>query len=501
MRFPPLGVLLVLTLSSFMRAEAGAFGAPIGTLPVGYRMEWVADPTRSWAVPDQEGHLHPGPRWIRVSLWYPAAAGTGKPMRFGEYLNPPTSTIAPKQIQDAVYENDMTLKRIYRADETRFQQAMNTPVRARSWADPANGHFPVIVHSVGQNDWSQDAVLMAEYLASQGFIVVSVPHLGTSQRRSLLFVHDPYSYETQLRDMEVALTKALKLTSADSSKLAATGHSYGGIYAMLFAMRDANVKAVVGLDPTYIAKRAPYEYDLRKFPFFDVNLRVPVVTLHREEGETDRALLDSLLRAPKLEIIYPQLMHGDFASGAFLERDLPDSMLRPDELKYRKAQVAAEGAEEVFKQVAATLKGIFSGQAVETTTVTDPRIKQKVTVSAAINAPTEEEIYWIYKKQGMNAAKKSIEEARRRSPNVLQESAFTTISKELGYSGKDDESHDVLLLTAFTFPNSVNAQLAAGSAMEDGGNKPEARKYYERALELDPGNQNAKESLAKLGKE
>ena len=50
---------LLVGWSSIVSADAGTFGAPIGKTPVGFRVEWTTDLTRSCPVADRTGHLQP----------------------------------------------------------------------------------------------------------------------------------------------------------------------------------------------------------------------------------------------------------------------------------------------------------------------------------------------------------------------------------------------------------------------------------------------------------
>lgn len=495
-----LTLILVMGRPTLVIADEGTFGAPVGRAPVGFRAEWTTDVTRSWPVADPDGRLRSTPRTVRVHLWYPAVGSSGAAMTFGDYMDPKVAEGVPAALADAIRANDVgtptySFRGIFRNDAEAYERALRTPVTARAWADPAPGKFPVVVYSVGQNDFSQDAVALAEWLASNGFIVASVPHLGTSARRALLFVHDPASYETQLRDLELALGKALKLKIADEGRILAVGHSYGGIYALLLAMRSNAVRGVVGLDPAYVAQRAGYEYDLRKFPFFDADLRVPIVTLRRGPESVNRDLLGSLRHAEQLEIEYPGLMHGDFTTVAFVRRDLPATMQLEEETQVRTPQHAAAGATAVFEQVLASARQLLSGARLDEAVRSAPGVTQKVAYTPALTTPITEELYWIYKRKSLAGAKAEASAAGGEA--AFSESRTLTIARELGYSGKDEESLDMFRLASFLFPDSASAQVAAGGALLDAGRKAEARPLLERALVLEPGNETARELLHK----
>jgi tetratricopeptide (TPR) repeat protein len=165
----------------------------------------------------------------------------------------------------------------------------------------------------------------------------------------------------------------------------------------------------------------------------------------------------------------------------------------------RSPQKAAEEATGAFQQVLTSLEGILSGKKLDTGVLTGQPIRQSVSYTAAVAAPSEEELYWIYKSNGLPAAENAVTAAKSGARNVFDESLIITIAKELGYSNKPQESLDMFRLAAYAFPKSITAQLAAADALGDAGLKSEAMGMYQNVLRLDPNNQAAKEALHKLG--
>ena len=472
---------------------AGPFGAPVGARAVGYRSEWIADVTRHFDVPDERGVLHPGPRWVHVHLWYPARPATGTPMTLDDYFSAGRVAGVPQFVIDLIHANDFgtpaySFRAIFKSDSEKLTEALHTRMSARASADPAAGKWPVVVHVVGQNDFTQDAVLYAEYLASRGYIVVTVPYLGTSARRSPLLVHDPSFYENLLRDLELALTrKALTLPSADADRVYATGHSYGGIYALLLAMRGSAVKAVIGLDPTYAAKRAPYEYDLSKFAFWNPRLATPIVTLRRQQQNYDDSVLNSLPRAERLEIVYEQILHGDYASVPFWKRDLPASMQLQEEIAVRSPREAVIGATHVFQQVAALLDALSAQRNPATALIANTAIRQTSVVTRPQESITPDDVYWVYRKRGVAEASKIAAQLP-----AAAEATFVAMAKEEAYYGRDAMSVDLFRLLRPAFPDSASAQLAAAKALQDAGKQDEAKAAAAAALRIDPQLAEAK---------
>ena len=60
------------------------------------------------------------------------------------------------------------------------------------------------------------------------------------------------------------------------------------------------------------------------------------------------------------------------------------------------------------------------------------------------------------------------------------------------------ESINVFRLNVLAFPKSANAYDSLGEAYLESGDKKAAIENYKKSLELDPGNENAREVLKKL---
>lgn len=79
--------------------------------------------------------------------------------------------------------------------------------------------------------------------------------------------------------------------------------------------------------------------------------------------------------------------------------------------------------------------------------------------------------------------------------NILNAKGYELLSQN-----KYDEAIGIFTMNVLAYPKSPNAFDSLGEAYLDKGNKLSAIKYYERSLELDPNNGNAKDILQELRK-
>ncbi len=156
-----------------------------------------------------------------------------------------------------------------RRDESsdRYQIAPGFPTlaqRAVRDAAPRAGAAPLLVFSHGWGGHRRQSTFLCTHLASHGFIVAAVDHLGNTlldlmQRGSARDRRQPIAGGTLLTDrpadVAVVIDRLLAGESGDvgahidPERLGVLGHSYGGWTALVAAGRDPRVGAVVALAP------------------------------------------------------------------------------------------------------------------------------------------------------------------------------------------------------------------------------------------------------------
>lgn len=104
-------------------------------------------------------------------------------------------------------------------------------------------------------------------------------------------------------------------------------------------------------------------------------------------------------------------------------------------------------------------------------------------------------------KRGYDKAMQVIEEARKKDPslkpdeNELNEWAYRVMSKD-----KNKEALELFKLNVALYPDSWNVYDSLGEVLLKLGNKEEAKKMYQKSVELNPDNNGGKRVLERLGK-
>ncbi len=201
------------------------------------------DSSRTWqGTRDYKGTFSPdmNGRPVQINVWYPAAAaGSTRQMRFGDYVDQSSAEIFSKF--NAVMKERNQRNAVDSVPSDQFGALQATPMNAYADAPAAEGRFPTVLYFGGLDAEINSNVILAEYLASQGYIVASVSLLGPTDEQTFQS-RTPGDLEATVRDMEFAWSILFEEPNTDKAKLAAMGHSVGAIEAVLLG--DAQRKCL-----------------------------------------------------------------------------------------------------------------------------------------------------------------------------------------------------------------------------------------------------------------
>ncbi len=323
---------------------------------VGFRRLWDVDRTRIWprspAVDSLEGNIA---RPIRVDIWYPAECTGTQPMSLGNYLNMDSPSPAFDDLVFLTHRWDEYSYRSLAEDSTSYDRLLSTETAACLEATASLGRFPIILYSAGWFNRAPDNTIVAEYLASHGFVVATVPQLNPGLW-TFDFRSDAPSIENQMRDLEVALAVLIDEPFVDRTRIAVMGYSTGGDVALLLQGRNPLVDAVVGLDASW--SLGP-ENDVAGSPFFvPAQHDVPILVVRRptEDRTEPDTVLDSLTVAPRVVVVVPGSDHGSFSDDPAQRRLLGNGPDKHEELHAEVARVVLR-----FLRTTLEARGSFNG--------------------------------------------------------------------------------------------------------------------------------------------
>jgi dienelactone hydrolase len=165
-------------------------------------------------------------------LWYPAAAG-GAPFTVGQFATSPSS-FADEAGVDGLPADVIS-------------RYASRPLFASAGAAKAPGRFPLVVISQGNQQRPLHQAVLAEFLASHGFVVISAT--STTVTSPMKTADDVGPAAQREAEQLQALTDFGKsLSQVDGSRVSVVAHSFGARAALLLTMHDAATQTLVSLD-------------------------------------------------------------------------------------------------------------------------------------------------------------------------------------------------------------------------------------------------------------
>lgn len=495
--------LLVMARDVTAQASQMTFTLQPGPYRAGFRPYELRDRTRPF-----EGGVDRTvqPRPLQTGVWYPARPDArGAPMRYKEYAVLTAQetgfhalTLALRQERLEQFADAWSL-----TDSSRRWNELEAPTRAYLNVQPARGLFPVIIYGPSFNAPSFENSVLAEYLASYGYIVVSSPCMGWHQRG---MTQDALGTEAQVRDMAFLLDFARTLPGVDTTQVAAMGFSWGGLSNVVLQLRDPRVRAVVSLDGSIgyfwsLFKTLPSAGVGRMdVPFLFLRSKsVPPDTAAKYHVDTAFTFFDSLSYSDAYVVHFDTLQHQNF--GAHMLRL---SARRPGEadqatVNYGYEQIARyvrsfldaylknDLAGRAFLQAEPERNGIRPGFA---------RVERKTGVGPATYLLAFSRYLGA---AGPRDAPAALARIRERQPGYrLNEGEVNSWGYQLLRSGRYDDAIGVFTANTIMYPASSNVWDSLGEAYMGQGNRDRAIVHYEHSLALDSTNTNAVRRLQRL---
>jgi pimeloyl-ACP methyl ester carboxylesterase len=416
-----------------------------GPYRVGFQALYRLDGTRSYfAQPGgEEGAATTlQGRPVRIMVWYPASdRGVGEPLTFGDYLDvkPRSSHFAQYNRMLQARDKDTARRQFTHANPESLLAILSATATAAYLDVPAaQGSFPLVLHSLGRNDYQAESTVLWEYLASHGYVVANVPQLGPNPLDDRLAFSLP-DLELQLGDLAFALNELRRFPNVDKERAVVMGHSSGGLVALMLAGANRSVDAVVGLDASFVTHDGN---DLMfGWPAFDLSrLRLPVLNCFSayDEERVSFTLLDTLDHCDRVHMGWVKGTHFDFQNWPLYST--LTGVDDPRGLGFREASTGKEIYLSLCREVEGFLWTVFNGTEEEITALGAPGEAKELSDSLPARryqkgrrVPFPEDIAQLYYDRRPDEARRVAEEARQRYPDeaVLTTADINMLSSRL----------------------------------------------------------------------
>ncbi len=261
-----------------------------GAFTPGYTVIHTYDYTRTIGVSDSSTNkkLY---RPMQISIWYPAKKTSKHHITVRDYF---CSAISKNDFSkntdaDRTIYYEQYIKQYRRQED--IKRLMGQETGAFYDAKFADGTFPLILYIPGGGEEAFENFALFELLASNGYIVASVPSMGSLS--SEIDFDENLAYDAQLNDLRFLYSCMRGYPHVDTGSIATMGFCMGTIAGVNFAHENADIDAIVSL---YGAIDIPgVRNTLGKFPYHDfANRQLAYFTAAGSEEQRDSFMFNTI---------------------------------------------------------------------------------------------------------------------------------------------------------------------------------------------------------------
>jgi dienelactone hydrolase len=510
-----LRLVMALLFVSPATAEASApvfhYSVAQGPYGVGLRLVRQYDPSREFKgkVDLLSGHATTGERSrpVQTLIWYPAIA-RGQHVTYRSYVESAATELAfdIPEAKVATSARSWIAKRWTGLSPARIDDELDRPMWAEREATPVSGKFPVVIYAPSFGASAHENADLCEYLASQGYVVLSSASIGARTRD---MTHDLEGVEAQESDIKFLIGYARLLPQADISHLGIVGYSWGGMANLFTAAQDSRVGAVASLDgsvryfPTLVRSAKYVSPDHLTAPFLYLAESPPSTEdlIARKQDMSASLINEMRYNDVYVATLYP-MTHANFSSE--YQRFAPDDGWGFAEYTRDETSLAyswmvrylGRFLDAYLKDNAEARSFLRASPAKNGAPIhmISMAVRQSLGTPPTIGALAE-----AMGARGFDHAVEAYDALRKSNPSFqLSEEDLRHWGYQLLWADRIKEAIGVFHLVTVLFPNSANAFDCLGEAYQQDGAYPPAIASYRKSLDLDPSNSNAVQHLATL---
>ncbi|WP_339841875.1 prolyl oligopeptidase family serine peptidase [uncultured Maribacter sp.] len=478
-----------------------------GAYNVGFKHYTTIDSTRLYIIEnDFNNQLVYRP--IPVSIWYPAVIDNknSKQLTVLDYLQ-----ILKEEEESKNLPNELLLDWFPELGDTPQNRAhLSEKVNALLNTNFLEGKFPVIVYAPSYQASSIENFALFEYLASNGYVVISSPSRGTDTR--WLEGGTTKDMETQSRDVEFLLKEIHKYEYIDFDRIALMGFSFGGLSNAITVMKNKKISALVSLDGTErynypVLEKSPYfnvdRFNIPYVHFAQKDIPVEILTSDKIPAELNYKfqLYDSLNYSDTYSYKFHDLTHSYFGTVGVLfsyrdkRQDKSDDkimasykLLSQHTLQFLNATLKNEESAKEFIENSPDKNGILKN-------LVSKKIKKSL---------TKEFDYNDFKNLALNQGHRDLiplyeKTVAKHSTLKLEEGMLNNLGIRLSFNaGKMEQGINVFLLALHIYPKSANLYDSLALAYLYNQDHKNAIANFKKSLKLNPENQHAIDKLKQL---
>ncbi len=497
---------------SFLMAQTPPIWGDLkkGKYAVGFKVLYEFDYSRVYHNPHPvTGKPFPeeAARPIRIFIWYPAMSAKTNKMKYKDYINLKAADSRFDNYNNALncFDNWATINWTD-GRQGSLDKILESQVEAMKDGKPVPEKFPLIVHYAGANSRRNENIPLWEYLASNGYVVMTIPELAAIGDVSMeLWPFSVTGRETIVRDTEFAMSKLHDSSNIDFTNIGTIGFSFGSVFAMRAAMLNFNIKALVTFDGNVNNKNGQNILE----SFYNPKIKVDWLNIYRASyDDLDLKVFNELKYTNRSRISYTSAIHGDFEDFAMACSLLPSqtpafALKERDVITGKKNyETACELTLHFFDK---SLKANKGAEASFNNIIQNRKIEgiiKEYECRKAAKIIDEEDLAHIIIYYGIEEAEKTYKEiiGSGEYEVLVTSESLMSMAKALRMGGRRlIESNDVLFFLERNFPFDTGVQIELARNYMELKRPEEAKHSLQKVIKRDIQNKDALELLQKIG--
>lgn len=448
-----------------------------GKYNVGFKSSIEYDLSRP-AMIDQLKDPSNNGRALQINVWYPTKDISNEQMKFEDYV----TVLGDNPI--TLNEKEAAKQFLFRYNPQfapYFEPLLNLNISMSAYKNSKfpSVDFPVVVLM------HEDPIyysFLAEYLASNGYVVVNFPVFGSN---GIVFDNRTNAVESEVRDIEFAISVIKKLPFIDIQELVLAGFSYGGLSIVSYQMRHQSAKALISFDTGItdswgvgLIEKMPY-YDLEK-------LTIPILHFWTSNGSWTQNLkwFDIYRYSNRHSIEMSYLRHFDFVGRGILRNYFPDWI---EQVQGTALGDYFEGYRTIGKQTLSFLDSVFHNDS--TFTVSNKELNEKADYKyfqAIPLPPSYDDLIEIYTSEKIDGIQFTYKSLIKKYSQPISVTTFDKFFKWLEKNAPPIESLTWTTLFKDSYPTSAIAYFRFATVLDKLSRIEESRQAFKKVLELAP---------------
>jgi hypothetical protein len=455
-------LLCILLFEKNGYAQQIEFYSP-GPYAVGYQHWGLKDISRS-SISNAKKYG----RELNIAVWYPTQEKSGKKASAPDYMAD-TWPSAGKSIKAAFLHHLALL----RADSSKADRLYTLwsqhPAKSIQNARPIGRALPLIVFP---GDIALQSIL-AEYLASRGYIVLSPQTKGS-------YTHDmEYNLtgiESAVQDIQFAL-REVRTRFLVQPEYAFMGNGFQATNGLALACRDANLRAYISLEGGITTG---FEQGLiQKNPYYQIrHIRAPMMIIHAPHPDVKPELTHQYKYADKYYQSYPESSEFYFLNFGFWDLMIPGVL--PSQHRLQPAKSVQHAAQSIYQFLEAVLRKSMSIDRIQWEA---PSISVSYDARLSVPIPpTIEEVMQQVDEHGMGSFLTMYKSLTERDPQVYHFTDWYTIISRYIHRAEWVKAQQLASLFGEEYPSSGIPDMLLGRTYLELKDKALAKENYTEAL-------------------